>query len=313
MAEPKRRPVILDTDIGTDVDDTWALALIMRSPELELKAITTVTYDTMFRARLSAKLLDTEGHPPVPIGLGPVTSQETKYNCQQEWTGDFPLDNYKAPLVRDAAGLIIDLVCQSPEPVVLMGIGPFSNIAEVVRRAPDVVEKTDFIGLGGSVFRQYFGKPGHCREYNILMDAPAATAVFKAKWHSMLLSPLDTCGNIILRGERYEQLKASSDPLAKAVMENYFLWRKFRLQHFPGDPACTPETASSLIADAAAVAICVNPGLAEIETVPLSVSAAGETLVDEVNGTPVPCALNWHNVEDFYDFAAFRLLKRIVG
>jgi len=311
MTEQKRRPIILDTDIGTDVDDTWALALIMRSPELELKAITTVTYDTLFRARLSAKLLDTEGYPHVPIGLGPVTTQETKFNCQQEWTGYFSLENYKAPVVRDAAGLIIDLVRQSPEPVVLMGIGPFSNIAEVVRRAPDVVEKIDFIGLGGSVYWQYFGKPGHRREYNILMDPPAASAVFKAKWHSMLMSPLDTCGNIILRGERYEQLKASLDPLAKAVMENYFLWRKFRLQHFPGDPDYTPETASSLIADAAAVALCVDPGLAEIKTVPLSVSADGETLVDEENGTPVPCALSWHNVEDFYDFVTSRLLKQI--
>ena len=83
--ELKRKPVILDTDIGTDVDDTWALALIMRSPELELKAATLVSYDTAFRARLTAKLLRTEGHPDIPLGLGPTTSTDTKYNCQQEW------------------------------------------------------------------------------------------------------------------------------------------------------------------------------------------------------------------------------------
>lgn len=310
MAELKRRPLILDTDIGTDVDDTWALALIMRSPELDLKAVTMVSYDTLFRAKLSAKLLETDGCPAVPLGLGPVTTQETKFNCQQDWLGDYSLENYKAPVVRDAAGLIIDIVRQSPEPVTLMGIGPFSNIAEVVRRAPDVVKKIDFIGLGGSVYEQYFGKPGHCSEYNIVKDVEAARSVLSAKWHSILLSPLDTCGNIIIRGERYQRLKRSSDPLAKAVIDNYILWRKFRLSLFPGDPPYTPETASSLIADAAAVALCVNPGLAEIKPVPLSVSDLGETLVDETHGVPVPCALQWRDVEKFYDFVEHRLTGR---
>ena len=308
--ELKRKPVILDTDIGTDVDDTWALALIMRSPELELKAATLVSYDTAFRARLTAKLLRTEGHPDIPLGLGPTTSTDTKYNCQQEWLGDFSLNDWKAPVSRDAAELIIELVRNSPEPVTLFGIGPFSNIAEVIRRAPDVAEKTDFIGLGGSVHWKYFGKPGHCSEYNIVKDVEAARTVLSAKWHSILLSPLDTCGNIIIRGERYQRLKRSSDPLAKAVIDNYILWRKFRQPLFPGDPPYTPETASSLIADAAAVALCVNPGLAEIKPVPLSVSDLGETLVDETHGVPVPCALQWHVVEKFYDFVEHRLTGR---
>lgn len=308
--ELKRKPVILDTDIGTDVDDTWALALVMRSPELELKAATLVSYDTAFRARLTAKLLRTEGHPDIPLGLGPTTSTDTKYNCQQEWLGDFSLNDWKAPVSRDAAELIIELVRNSPEPVTLFGIGPFSNIAEVIRRAPDVAEKTDFIGLGGSVHWKYFGKPGHCSEYNIVKDVEAARSVLSAKWHSILLSPLDTCGNIIIRGERYQRLKRSSDPLAKAVIDNYILWRKFRLSLFPGDPPYTPETASSLIADAAAVALCVNPGFAEIKPVPLSVSDLGETLVDETHGVPVPCALQWRDVEKFYDFVEHRLSGR---
>ncbi len=308
MAEYKARPVILDTDIGSDIDDTWALALIMRSPELSLKAITTVTHDTEYRAKLCAKLLRTGGHRDVPLGLGPVTCRLEKNCCQQEWLGDYSLDDYKAPVVHDAAGLIIETVRRSTEPVVLLGIGPFSNIAEVVRRAPEVIGKIDFIGLGGSVYMQYFGKPGHCREYNILMDVPAAATVLGAKWHSILLSPLDTCGNILIRGVRYQRLKNSENPLAKAVIANYLQWRKFRVQYFPGDPDYEPEAASSLIADTAAVALCVDPGFAEIRSVPLSVSNSGETLVDENAGYPVPCALNWHNVEKFYDFVTERLL-----
>ena len=307
MLELKRKPVILDTDIGSDVDDTWALAMILRSPELDLKAITTVTFDTVHRAKLAAKILRVAGHPDIPLGIGPVTSTDPKNNCQQDWVGDFSLDDYKAPVLTDAAGLIIDLVRKSPEPVTLFGIGPFSNIAEVVCRAPDVVGKIDFIGLGGSIYKQYFGTPGHCSEYNIHMDA-AADIVFRAKWHSILLSPLDTCGDIIVGGERYRKLKESENPLAKAVIENYMLWRKFRVKHYTCDPEYDPEVASSLIADAAVVALCVDPGLAEIKPVPLVVSKNGETLADERYGKAIPCALRWHSVEKFYDFVTDRLL-----
>ena len=54
---PKKTPILLDTDIGTDIDDAFAVALIARSPELELLGVTTVSGDTHARARLAAKLL----------------------------------------------------------------------------------------------------------------------------------------------------------------------------------------------------------------------------------------------------------------
>ena len=62
-APPERIPIILDTDIGTDVDDAFALALILRSPELDLLAVTTVAGDTQARARLAAKMLWEAGRP----------------------------------------------------------------------------------------------------------------------------------------------------------------------------------------------------------------------------------------------------------
>ena len=60
-------PVLLDTDIGTDIDDAFALALVMRSPELELLGVTTVSGNTEARARLAAKLLWESGFQFVPV------------------------------------------------------------------------------------------------------------------------------------------------------------------------------------------------------------------------------------------------------
>ena len=60
-------PILLDTDIGTDIDDAFALALIVQSPELDLVAVTTVSGDTQARARLAAKMLWEAGRANVPV------------------------------------------------------------------------------------------------------------------------------------------------------------------------------------------------------------------------------------------------------
>jgi len=66
----KKIPVILDTDIGFDIDDLWALVMILKSPELDIKLITTDTGDTYYRAKLVAKTLEIANRTDIPIGVG---------------------------------------------------------------------------------------------------------------------------------------------------------------------------------------------------------------------------------------------------
>ena len=74
----KRIPVIIDTDIGTDIDDTWAVLMALNSPELDIKLIVSSTGDTILRAALLAKFLDRCGRTDIPIGIGiPLGSQRT--------------------------------------------------------------------------------------------------------------------------------------------------------------------------------------------------------------------------------------------
>src|SRR5258708_31193306 len=62
--------VLLDTDVGDDIDDALALALVLRSPEIELKAVTTVFGDTRKRAHLAALVLQTFGRDAIPRAAG---------------------------------------------------------------------------------------------------------------------------------------------------------------------------------------------------------------------------------------------------
>ena len=63
-------PVILDTDIGNDIDDNWALGLLLKTPELAPKLVLSCTGDTEYRALVAAKFLDRAGRPEIPVAVG---------------------------------------------------------------------------------------------------------------------------------------------------------------------------------------------------------------------------------------------------
>src|SRR5262245_55074839 len=82
-------PVIFDTDIGTDIDDAYALAALLHRDELELVGVTTVSSDSVARARLAAKLLQVAGGKWAQVPVYAGTSTATQYMKQVEWASGF--------------------------------------------------------------------------------------------------------------------------------------------------------------------------------------------------------------------------------
>src|SRR5690349_22587760 len=82
-------PVIFDTDIGTDIDDAYALAALIHRPELELVGVTTVSSDAVARARLAAKLLQVAGARWGKVHAYAGASTATQYMKQVEWARNF--------------------------------------------------------------------------------------------------------------------------------------------------------------------------------------------------------------------------------
>ena len=66
--------IIIDTDIGTDIDDAFAVALALRSSELNILGITTASGDTEARARILDRMLGEVGHPEIPVAAGAPTT-----------------------------------------------------------------------------------------------------------------------------------------------------------------------------------------------------------------------------------------------
>src|SRR5580698_882860 len=86
----RRTPVILDTDIGDDIDDTWALGLLLKSPELDVKLVLGDFGAAQYRAKLLAKFLESAERTDIPVGVGlEVNKRGTNPGGQAEWIKDY--------------------------------------------------------------------------------------------------------------------------------------------------------------------------------------------------------------------------------
>jgi inosine-uridine nucleoside N-ribohydrolase len=298
-------PVILDTDICDDIDDTWALALLLQSPEFDVKLITTAVGDTPAKTKVVAKLLQTTGRTDIPIGTGLTTGDMKKGHRQDEWVKDFDLSKYPGKVYPDGVQAMIDTIMKSPEPITLIAIGPLPNIAAALEREPNIAAKARFVGMHGSVRRGYGGKSQPQREYNVVTFLKASQTVFTADW-DMTITPLDTCSLVVLKKDKYKKVLESNDPMAKAVIENYRVWLKSGKMN-----EADINVRSSTLFDTVAVYLAMSSDLLEMENLGISVTNDGMTAIDE-KAKKVNCATKWKDLGAFEDFLVERLTSPAV-
>lgn len=293
-------PVILDTDIGTDIDDTWALLHLLNSPELEVKLVVTATGNTTHRAELTAKFLEVAERTDIPIGIG--IQGEGGVDNIKTWVEDYSLEDFPGTLYQDGVQALIDHIHASPTPVTLLVIGPATNIKEALERDPSIAPKCRFIGMHGSINIGYEGKRTPANEYNVRADVPAFQAVLNADWLKIEITPLDTCGEIVLDGSRYKRLYNSDTPTLISLFENYKIFTQLvswtKIDFF--------KTRSTVLFDCVAVYMAYSKEGLNYESIPLSVTKDGATIRDP-EGRPVDVALSWNDKKSFLNHLAHRL------
>ncbi len=298
----KKMAVIFDTDIGDDIDDTWALAMLLRSPEFDIKLITTEVGDTSAKAKIVAKMLEVAGRTDIPIGIGLPCGDMNKGHRQDEWVSSYKLSSYPGKVHQDGVQALIDTVIDSPEPITIIAVGPLPNVAAALEREPGIAEKAEFIGMHGSVRRGYDGKHQVDKEYNIVTFVKAAQKVFTAGW-DMTITPLDTCGIVKLKGAKYKKVFESNKPVARALIENYRVWAKSQ-----GWEDAEVNTASSTLYDTVAIYLAISTELLRMERLPILVTNDGYTAIDD-KGKKVDCATEWKDLDAFEDLLVSRLTK----
>ena len=163
--------LILDTDLGDDVDDVFALAYAARHPRINLCAVTTVLGDTRWRAALALRLLDEMGVDNVTVAAGAPGGEVNTVAL----SGDVvvpPGDDDPRCDPRSATDLMADVITSAPQPVWLATIGPATNAAVLLAERPEVQK-----GMAGIVMMGGRHEAAFPREHNFGTNPEAAVAV----------------------------------------------------------------------------------------------------------------------------------------
>ena len=246
-----KMPVIFDTDIGTDIDDAYALVALLKHQELELIGVTTVSSDAVARARLAAKLLHVAGGQWARVPVYAGTSTPEQYMKQVEWAAGFT-----APNLHDSGGVefMRREINARPGKITLIAVGELTNVAALLESEPGIAKKIRAISLmGGSLFRGYAAGSKPEPEWNIKSNAKAAKTVFESGV-PLLVAPLDSTADLKLTPELRVQIFTRGRPLDDALGALDQIWRY--TNHWKGnDPTLFDVLAVDIAAPGHGVAL----------------------------------------------------------
>ncbi len=242
LAGPKKVPVVIDTDIGADIDDAFALGLAITSPELDVLGITTAGRggppDPFVqhiskerdedRAWLVCRFLTQVGRKDIPVAAGadPQPKSEIDWQIQYRRHPAAIYNRTLKPVKESAVELLTRLAKDKDGELVVVCLGPLTNIARFIKEQPDAAKKVArFVVMGGSVAVGYDGKAKPEPEWNIKTDIPAAKAVF-ASGLPLTVVPLDATAVLELGEKQRDAIFAAKTPLAWQLQNLYELWDK---------------------------------------------------------------------------------------
>lgn len=280
-------PVILDTDIGVDIDDTWALAYLLRCPELDLRLITTALGDPAYRARVAANLLRTASRTDIPIALGqsgpkPPRNQPSAAECDLKAAG--------IQVLPDAVSAIEEVVAATAAPITIISIAACDNIRRFHERNPEAAQSIRFVGMQGSIRTGYGDDSPPEPETNVREDPAAFRTVLGAPWKELLLTPLDTCGRFVIDGDDFGAVQRSADPTVVSLIQQHFEWCGL----VPWQECPWAKERSSVLFDVVAVELAFETGWFEMEDVSLRVDDKGMTF-ENPDGHRATAAIAWRD------------------
>ena len=290
--EPRPIPVILDTDIGGDVDDIWALSFLLASPELDVKLIVSDAHSTVRKAKLIAKFLQHVGRDDIPIGIG--VREVGGIGPQEKWVDDYPGKVY-----LDGVQAMIDTTMNSEQRITLLAIGPVPNLELALEREPRIVDNARLIVMGGCIGKQEDGEPGF-PEHNVVRNSKAARKAYGAGW-DVTMAPIDTAGKVQLEGEYYEQVRDADNPMAQMVMEQYRIWNRMQTTH-----ARDLSRTSSTLWDTVAIYLAFDESFCRMREIKLRVTDKGITKPSP-DGKLTHVAIEWKDIDAFHKLLAERI------
>lgn len=290
FGQQARQKIIIDTDIGDDIDDAFALALAVKSPELEILGITTTFGDTETRAKIADRFLAEVGRAGIPVLAGKAT--ETKNAMSQR---KYAEGKSAKTAHGDAVEFLLSEIRKYPGEITLVAIGPLMNVGAAIDRDAATFRKLKRVVLMGGSIRRGYGDLGYTApvpamaEWNIVNDVASAQKLFTAGV-PLYVMPLDSTQlklDEVKREFLFSQGTAVTDQLAVL----YHLWG---------------QTTPTLF-DPMTLVWVLRPDLCPVRPMRIRVDEKGFTREEAGEANAQVCLDS--NAEDFFRF----YLKRVAA
>ncbi len=283
--------IIIDTDIGDDVDDAFALALAVRSPELQILGVMTTFGDTETRAKLADRFLGEVGRAEIPVLAGKPTPPKMPMSQRRYAEGG----HFAKASHGDAVEFLLEQIRKYPAEITLIAIGPLMNLGAAIDKDAATFRKLKRVVLMGGSIRKGYGDLGYTSpvspmpEWNILNDVASAQKLFAAGV-PLFVMPLDST-QLKMDEVKRAFLFSQGTTLTDQLTVLYHLWGQ--------------ETPT--LFDPMTVVFVLRPELCPVQEVHIHVDDKGFTR--EASGAANAQVCLDSNAEEFFKF----YLKRVAG
>lgn len=282
----EKTKILIDTDLGDDVDDAAAIMLALGCPDLEILGITTVYKDTVKRKEMAEDLLRRWDRQDIPVHIGRGRAllekaegdpeEPLQYALLKTAGGDTRLPAGVSEEERDgrrsgmlfpetAADFILETVRREPG-VVILEMGCMTNLAQAFLREPELMKKVQIVAMGGAFFNT-------APEWNIVCD-PEAAAIVVEQSEKLIMMGLDVTKYLKVSGERADQWRERHSETM-----DYYLRGVGIFQEKTGYPIT--------LHDVLLAAYLIDPQVVSLKRGDFSVELAGRltrgTMVDRTN------------------------------
>lgn len=233
MRKMEKKKLIIDTDVGTDFDDAFAILLAAISEEIELLGVTTVWSNAYQRARIAKKVLGIAGRSNVPVFAGVSKAIDQSDNVWYGYEGGGILDaddennELLKPDDKHAVDFIIETIMSNPGQVTIITLGALTNLAVALIKEPRIAQNLKEVISMGGVIVPIVDSMGISRspieEYNFNCDKLATEIVFKFGVNLTLI-PIDVTLKVPVPSEHVITLMNSRKPIAKAAYRMLEAW-----------------------------------------------------------------------------------------
>jgi purine nucleosidase len=224
QAASQPEKVIIDTDIGDDIDDAFAIALALKSPELEILGISTTFGDTEARAKILDRLLGEAGRTDIPVLAGTPTHTTNVMNQKRYGEGG----HFAKTVHPNAVDFILGQIRRYPGQITLIAIGPLINVGALIDKDPETFLKLKRVVIMGGSIECGYGELWFCpergpdAEWNIINDIPSAKKLFLSGV-PLYVMPLDST-QLKLDEVKRAFLFRQGTPLTDALTLLYHEW-----------------------------------------------------------------------------------------